>query len=123
MAERKGCQFIYNGHTGPRGKVCGRPESEHCPMSYNECSESPHPCTEGRRSPRTKVHHSFTRKRKCPTCGRGGNHALAEIARIIETVDNRCAAVDGPVTPTLQEMTQKEISRIYQLAKDGSRAE
>ena len=42
---------------------------------------------------------------------------LTAIAGIIEAVDNRCAAADGPVTPTLQEMTQAEISRIYELAK------
>jgi hypothetical protein len=41
---------------------------------------------------------------------------LGEIARIIEAVDNRCMASDGPVTPTLSEMTQDEISRIYALA-------
>ena len=42
---------------------------------------------------------------------------LREIARIIEAVDDRAMACDGPVTPTLQEMTQEEISRIYALAK------
>ena len=42
---------------------------------------------------------------------------LAEIAEIIERVDNRCMAVDGPVPSTLQEMTQEEISKIYKLAK------
>lgn len=41
---------------------------------------------------------------------------LRRIASIIEAVDNRCAAADGPVTPTLQEMTQREISAIYALA-------
>lgn len=41
---------------------------------------------------------------------------LAEIRQIIERVDLRAAAADGPVTPTLQEMTQEEISRIYALA-------
>lgn len=41
---------------------------------------------------------------------------LRRIAFIIEAVDNRCMAVDGPVTPTLQEMTQSEISEIYKLA-------
>ena len=41
---------------------------------------------------------------------------LVRIAEIIETVDNRCMAADGPVAPTLAEMTQKEISEIYQLA-------
>lgn len=43
--------------------------------------------------------------------------ALAEIAVIIEAVDRRCMAADGPVTPTLREMTQDELSRIYALAK------
>lgn len=42
---------------------------------------------------------------------------LARIAQIIENVDLRCMAADGPVTPTLQEMTQDEISRIYALAR------
>lgn len=41
---------------------------------------------------------------------------LARIAEIIEAVDNRCMAADGPVTPTLSEMTQAEISEIYKLA-------
>ena len=41
---------------------------------------------------------------------------LQEIAGIIDYVDNRCMAVDGPVTPTLQEMSQSEISKIYSLA-------
>jgi hypothetical protein len=44
--------------------------------------------------------------------------ALDEIATIIECVDNRCMAADGPVTPTLEEMTQEEISRIYFLSKN-----
>lgn len=43
--------------------------------------------------------------------------SLSEIGQIIEAVDNRCMAVDGPVTPTLQEMTQKEMSRIYELTQ------
>lgn len=41
---------------------------------------------------------------------------LRRIAEIIEHVDHRCMATDGPVTPTLKEMTQEEISRIYALA-------
>lgn len=44
---------------------------------------------------------------------------LSRIARIIEQVDVRCMAADGPVTPTLQEMTQAEISEIYELANGG----
>jgi hypothetical protein len=72
---------------------------------------------------------------RCETCGAGvfadepSPHAstvhmlneaecrLARIAEIIEQVDARCAAVDGPVTPTLDEMTQAEISEVYRLAK------
>lgn len=42
---------------------------------------------------------------------------LARIAGIIEHVDNRCMAYDGAVPPTLDEMTQAEISSIYELAK------
>ena len=41
---------------------------------------------------------------------------LNEIRDIIEAVDNRCMAADGPVTPTLKEMRQEEISHIYELA-------
>lgn len=41
---------------------------------------------------------------------------LDRIAAIISTVDNRCMAGEGAVTPTLQEMRQSEISEIYQLA-------
>ncbi|KKM75044.1 hypothetical protein LCGC14_1394230 [marine sediment metagenome] len=44
---------------------------------------------------------------------------LKRIAGIIERVDNRCMAADGPVTPTLQEMTQTEMSEIYKLATQG----
>ena len=42
---------------------------------------------------------------------------LNRITRIIEQVDNRCMAVDGPVSSTLEEMTQEEISEIYRLSK------
>ena len=41
---------------------------------------------------------------------------LLRIKQIIEDVDNRCLAADGPVTPTLQEMTVDEMRRIYALA-------
>jgi hypothetical protein len=43
---------------------------------------------------------------------------LKRIARIIWNVDNRCMAADGPVTQTLEEMTQKEISEIWELSKN-----
>jgi hypothetical protein len=42
---------------------------------------------------------------------------LKRIAQIILDVDNRCMAVDGPVTPTLEEMTQDEISEIWELSR------
>lgn len=42
---------------------------------------------------------------------------LRRIAEIIEIVDHRCVAADGPVTPTLQEMTQQELTDIYRLAR------
>ena len=42
---------------------------------------------------------------------------LNRIAEIIEGVDNRCLAVDGSVPPTLDLMTQEEISEIYKLSK------
>ena len=41
---------------------------------------------------------------------------LDQIAAIIEDVDHRCMAVDGPVTPTDQEIRLDEIRAIYQLA-------
>ncbi len=41
---------------------------------------------------------------------------LEHIVEIIESVDQRCMAADGPVTPTLNEMRQEEISEIYELA-------
>lgn len=41
---------------------------------------------------------------------------LARIAEIIETVDGRCMAADGPVTPTHREISAGEILNIYLLA-------
>ena len=62
------CQFIYNGHTGPTGKVCDKPESDHCPERANDCEDLKS------REHKGKVHHAFTRKRKCPTCGCSVSH-------------------------------------------------
>lgn len=45
---------------------------------------------------------------------------LDGIKEIIENVDQRAMATDGPVTPTLQEMTQAEMSEIYESAVNGS---
>jgi hypothetical protein len=41
---------------------------------------------------------------------------LREIAEIIERVDQRCMAADGPVQKTLHEMDHSELRRIYLLA-------
>ena len=38
------------------------------------------------------------------------------IRGIIERVDYRAQFADGPVTPTLEEMTPEEMSEIYKLA-------
>lgn len=35
------------------------------------------------------------------------------IQRTLERIDDRCLAVDGPVTPTLQEARPEELRRIY----------
>lgn len=42
--------------------------------------------------------------------------ACQEIVAIIEAVENRCMAADGPVTHTLEEMDEGEITQIYKLA-------
>lgn len=62
-----------------------------------------------------------------PCCGCYAEQArwlearLREIREIIQAVDNRAMAVDGPITPTLQEMRQSEIKRIYKLAGGAPR--
>lgn len=62
----------------------------------------------------------------CPRCGSNEperkdtmtkyeeifKYALA-IQDVIDAVETRCAAVDGPVTPTHKEITDKEIKAIY----------
>ncbi len=51
------------------------------------------------------------RKRKITDAER-----LQSIREIIERVENRCMAADGPVTNTRQEMTDDELRAIYVLA-------
>ena len=46
--------------------------------------------------------------------------ACRKIVDIIESIDMRCGAADGPVTPTRQEMTDKELRQIYQHAKGAA---
>jgi len=43
-------------------------------------------------------------------------HRLFQIVSIIDGVDNRCMAADGPVSNTRQEMTDEELRQIYRLA-------
>lgn len=42
---------------------------------------------------------------------------LSTIASILEAVDNRCMAVDGPVRLTREEIRDHELAEIYRLAK------
>lgn len=64
----------------------------------------------------------------CPTCGhkrrpRGAPpppvkavlSKLAEIRDIIEAVEVRCMAVDGPVTPTSEEINEEDLRRIWEI--------
>lgn len=39
--------------------------------------------------------------------------AAEDAIDVIFLVENRCMAVDGPVTPTLQEITEAELREIY----------
>lgn len=38
------------------------------------------------------------------------------ICHVVDVVEYRCMAVDGPVTPTLKEMTECELRDIWQAA-------
>ena len=44
---------------------------------------------------------------------------LSQIQEIIEAVDQRASAADGPVADTREEMTKAEMRKIYRLAKGG----
>jgi len=43
------------------------------------------------------------------------------IMDVVLNVEARCLAADGPVTPTLQEMTEDEMRKIWLLALNGSK--
>lgn len=53
--------------------------------------------------------------------GRSAAEQCAAIVAMIEAVEDRCMAVDGPVTPTHQEITDEELRRIYVAAKKGAK--
>ena len=38
--------------------------------------------------------------------------------QIIDTVENRCMAVDGPVTPTLREMREDELRDLWMAVQE-----
>jgi hypothetical protein len=40
----------------------------------------------------------------------------ARFAELLEAIDNRCMAADGPVTPTLSEATADELRKLYLFA-------
>ncbi len=52
-----------------------------------------------------------------------GNHnaerlyAIDRWRAIISAIEGRCMAADGPVSPTLQEMTESELRRLWELSK------
>ena len=37
-----------------------------------------------------------------------------DFVELVDTVEGRCMAADGPVTPTLKEMTEDEFCNIYE---------
>lgn len=83
-----------------------------------------HGCAEcrfyqGRLEALNKVREAMRAERRAPVDARTARlrRAMDRIAEIIEAVDNRAMAADGPVTPTLEEMTQAEMTEIYKLAK------
>ena len=43
--------------------------------------------------------------------------ALQKIIEIIERIESRCMAADGPVTPTIQEIIEADLREIYWIAK------
>lgn len=47
---------------------------------------------------------------------------VGKILEIIGRVDSRCMAADGPVTPTREEMTDRELRQIYLAAGRAMRA-
>jgi hypothetical protein len=61
-------------------------------------------------------HALYALRSPAPTAAEPEREALAAIAQIIESVENRCLAADGPVIPTLAEMTEEELRAIYCLA-------
>ena len=49
------------------------------------------------------------------------NGRLDIVADVILTVENRCMAADGPVTPTSQEITEADLKAIWRAANPSKR--
>jgi hypothetical protein len=43
--------------------------------------------------------------------------ALDEFNHVVDVVENRCMAADGPVTPTLREMREDELAQLWRAAQ------
>ena len=74
----------------------------------------------GSRRPQGDEMTAKTKKRQrmaaaCPHC--------ASILAVIDHVEARCMAADGPVTATLREMTEAEMRQIFLAAAEGNPAE
>lgn len=41
--------------------------------------------------------------------------AIDQFNAVIDAIESRCMAADGPVTPTLQEMREDELASIWKL--------
>jgi Lar family restriction alleviation protein len=48
---------------------------------------------------------------------RPGAVAAEQFVRIIDQIEVRCMAVDGPVTPTLNEMSEAELAELWRHAQ------
>lgn len=48
------------------------------------------------------------------------NTTIHKFNRLIDNIEARCMATDGPVTPTLQEATENELSLLWELANEIS---
>ncbi len=57
---------------------------------------------------------------EAPTKAAVAQQACHRIVNIIECVESRCMAADGPVTPTTKEITEDELRRIWLAAKEGA---
>ena len=48
--------------------------------------------------------------------------AIAEFNKVVDLVEGRCMAADGPVTPTMQEITDGELARLWKAVQVIRRA-